>query len=199
VGRNYLQLNSIAAGEDLERSYFTASSARPGPRRPGHRNYPVDGRGVLFSGATREPVARGLTRPHSARLHDGTVWVDNSGYGELSWLAGERFEPFARLPGWTRGLCFAGDVAFVGTSRVIPRFRQYAPGLDVEHSVCAVHAVDLRSGGVVASMRWPYGNQIFAIEAVPRDFTHGFPFHSARPSGERIRRLFYAYDFEGER
>jgi uncharacterized protein (TIGR03032 family) len=144
-------------------------------------------------------VAGGLTRPHSARRHQGAVWVDNSGYGQLARLAGDRFETVAQLPGWTRGLSFAGDIAFVGSSRVIPRFRQYAPGLDVEHSVCAVHAVDLASGGILASLRWPYGNQIFAIEAVPRDFTHGFPFQSARPSRERIRRLFYAYDFEGER
>lgn len=198
IGRNYLQLNSIAAGEDLAHSFFSASSPRPSHRRPGHRNYPVDGRGVLFSGATREPIAGGLTRPHSARRHVGTVWVDNSGYGELCRLEGDRFETVARLPGWTRGLCFVGDVAFVGSSRVIPRFRQYAPGLDVDRSVCGVHAVDVRSGTVLASVRWPYGNQIFAIEAVPRDFTRGFPFQSARRARERVRRLFYAYDLQGE-
>jgi uncharacterized protein (TIGR03032 family) len=199
LGRNYLQLNSIAAGADLERSFFTASSAAPSRRRPGHRNYAVDRRGVLFSGATREPVAGGLTRPHSARLHGGEVWVDDSGYGELRRRAGDGFDTVARLPGWTRGLCFAGDVAFVGTSRVIPRFRHYAPGLDAERSVCGVHAVDTRSGDVLASLVWPYGNQIFAIEAVPSSFTRGLPFRSARPSRERIRRLFYAYDFRGER
>src|SRR5262249_1101699 len=80
-GRNYLQLNSIAAGATLSASYFSASTDAPSPRRPGHRNFAVDGRGVIFSGATREPVVRGLTRPHSARLHDGRLWVDNSGYG----------------------------------------------------------------------------------------------------------------------
>jgi uncharacterized protein (TIGR03032 family) len=198
VGRNYLQLNSIAAGEDLESSFFSASSAAPSQRRPGHRNYPVDGRGVIFSGATREPVATGLTRPHSARLHDGSLWVDNSGYGELARLDGEQFTTVATLPGWTRGLCFADDVAFVATSRVIPRFRQYAPGLDVDRSVCAIHAVDVRSGAVLGSLRWPYGNQIFAVDAVARDFTLGFPFRSARPARERTRRLFYAFDFRGD-
>ena len=61
-----------------------------------------------------------------------------------SWASLEtaRSEPVSRLPGWTRGLSFCKDVAFVGTSRVIPRFRHYAPGLDVERSVCALHAVD---------------------------------------------------------
>src|SRR5262249_33613197 len=80
-GQNHLQLNSIAGGPGPEASSFSASADRRSRRRPGHRNFPVDRRGVVFSGATREPVARGLTRPHSARLHGGQVWVDNSGYG----------------------------------------------------------------------------------------------------------------------
>ncbi|MBE2317428.1 DUF4915 domain-containing protein [Solirubrobacter sp. CPCC 204708] len=198
IGRNYLQLNSIAAGPDLEGSFFSASQAAPSQRRPGHKNWPVDGRGVIFSGATREPVASGLTRPHSARLHEGAVWVDNSGYGELCRLEGEQFTTVAQLPGWTRGLAFAEGIAFVASSRVIPRFRQYAPGLDVDRSVCGLHAVDLASGQIVGSVRWPYGNQIFAVEALPRDFTLGFPFRSARPAPDRTRRLFYAFDFQGE-
>src|SRR5439155_3251084 len=81
--KNYLQLNSIAAGPTLRASYFTASAAAPGRRRPGHFNFPVDGRGVVFSGATRDVVCTGLTRPHSARLWGGGVWLDNSGYGEV--------------------------------------------------------------------------------------------------------------------
>ncbi|MGH2362612.1 MAG: DUF4915 domain-containing protein, partial [bacterium] len=139
-GQNYIQLNSIAAGTDLSTSYFSASADRPSARRPGHKNLPVDKRGVIFSGATREPVARGLTRPHSARLYNGRVWVNNSGYGELGVVENGGFAPVARLPGWTRGLCFYGQIAFVGTSRVIPRFRRYAPGLDVDTSLCGVHA-----------------------------------------------------------
>ena len=90
--RNYLQLNSIAAGPSLEASFFSASAERMSSRRPGHRNFPVDGRGVVFSGATREPVVRGLTRPHSARLHEGRLWVESSGYGELGVVEDGRFE-----------------------------------------------------------------------------------------------------------
>src|SRR5262249_14340443 len=131
IGQNHIQLNSIAAGKNLQNSYFSASAERLSARRPGHKNFPVDKRGVIFSGKTREPMARGLTRPHSARLHQGRVWVDNSGYGELGVAESGGFEPIVRLPGWTRGLCFHGQVAFVGTSRVIPRFQHYAPGLDV--------------------------------------------------------------------
>lgn len=192
--RNYLQLNSIAAGRDLASSWFTASTDRMSARRPGHRNFAVDGRGVLFSGSTREPAAIGLTRPHSARLRRGRVWVDNSGYGELAVLDGAAFATVARLPGWTRGLCFHGDIAYVGVSRVIPRFRQYAPGLDVEHSVCGVFAVDVRSGRVIASLTWPQGNQIFAVEWLPRRVSHGLPFKAgSRGSSASIKQLFYAF------
>jgi uncharacterized protein (TIGR03032 family) len=195
--RNSLQLISIAAGADVASSYFSASAERPGRLRPGHRSFPVDRRGVILSGRTREVVARGLTRPHSARLHDGRVWVANSGYGELGLCREGRFEAQLRLPGWTRGLCFAGDIAIVGTSRVIPRFRQYAPGLDVERSECAVHIIDLARSEVLGSIVWPAGNQIFAIEALPGSFTGGFLRKGARtPSARQIERLYYSFDVE---
>jgi uncharacterized protein (TIGR03032 family) len=190
---NYLQVNSIAAGEDLESSCFSASTDRMSTRRPGHRNFPVDGRGVIFSGKTREVCARGLTRPHSARWHGGRIWVDNSGYGEVG-IADGAFTPVAQLPGWTRGLCFHDRTAFVGTSRVIPRFRQYAPGLNVDASLCGVHALDTRTGKVVGSLFWPSGNQIFAIDWVPSRLATGFPFSvgAKRPS-VREKALFYAF------
>lgn len=203
--QNHLQLNSIAPGLDLAASYFSASTDRISARRPGHKNFPVDRRGVLFSGATREVIARGLTRPHSARLHAGKVWVDNSGYGELGYARDGGFEVAARLPGWTRGLCFHSAssgpehaaVAFVGTSRVIPRFRQYAPGLDVESSTCGVHAVDPGTGRLLASLTWPAGNQIFAIDWLPAAVSTGFPFTAGRARGSRREKtLFYAYTME---
>lgn len=187
---NYLQLNSIAAGTDLTSSYFSASARYPSRRRPGHQNFPVDGRGVIFSGATREPVAFGLTRPHSARLHRGRVWVDNSGYGQVGFVDGERLHAVFHLPGWTRGLAFAGDLAFAGTSRVIPRFRQYAPGLDVEKSTCGLHILDTTAGTVLGSLSWPAGNQIFAIETVPAALTSGLPFGLGRFSARRSQTLF---------
>jgi len=193
--QNYLQLNSIAAGATVSKSFFTASTDRISTRRPGHQNFPVDKRGVIFSGATREPLVTGLTRPHSARLYRRRLWVDNSGYGELCVVNGNGFETVTRLPGWTRGLCFQKSIAFVGTSRVIPRFRQYAPGLDVRNSECGVHAVDIRSGKILGSLIWPKGNQIFSIEAAPQRFFSGLPFAAGRKrSLEEEKELFYAFE-----
>jgi uncharacterized protein (TIGR03032 family) len=194
-GQNHLQLNGIAAGPNLAGSYFSASTDRVSARRPGHKNFAVDGRGVIFSGASREAVAYGLTRPHSVRLHDGRIWVDNSGYGELGWIEAERFLPLVRLPGWTRGLCFHDGVAFVGTSRVIPRFRHYAPGLAVETSQCGVHAVEVAAGRVLGSLIWPYGNQIFALDWLPAGQSSGFPFRvGAKRATTQEKILFYAFE-----
>lgn len=191
---NHLQLNSIAAGDGLRDSFFSASAAEVTRRRPGQRNFPVDGRGVIFSGATREPVVTGLTRPHSARLHRGRLWVANSGYGELGVVEDSAFVPVTALGGWTRGLFMHRGIAFVATSRVLPRFTQYAPGVDAAKSRCGIHAVDTRSGEVLGSLLWPNGNQIFAVEGVPRSFTTGFAQTIGRKaSADRTRSLFYAF------
>lgn len=195
LGWNQLQLNSIAAGADLKSSFFSASTDSPSARRPGHRNFPVDGRGVIFSGRTREPIVRGLTRPHSARLHRGQLWVDNSGYGEVGVVEDGCFSAVARLSSWTRGLCFCGRVAFVGASRVIPRFRQYAPGLEAGASECGVHALDTRTGGWLGSLTWPYGNQIFALDWMASTDSLGFPFRVGGKRSTREEKSFF-YTFK---
>ncbi len=85
-------------------------------------------------------------------------------------------------------------MAFVGTSRVIPRFRRYAPGLDLDRSTCGIHAIDLATGRSLGSLEWPGGNQIFAVEGVPRTVTLGFPF---RPRQRRTSTsLFYTFSTE---
>ncbi|MEM9538210.1 MAG: DUF4915 domain-containing protein [Cyanobacteria bacterium P01_E01_bin.42] len=193
-GQNHIQLNSIAAGDSLETSYFSASCAEISELRPGHPDFPVDRRGVIFSGQTREPIVSGLTRPHSARLYENKLWVDNSGYGEFGIVENGKFTVVSRLLGWTRGLCFYDRIAFVGTSRVIPRFRQYAPGLDVEKSVCGLHAIDVPSGNILGSLIWPYGNQIFALDWVEHQFSSGFPFLvEEERDRDRDIKLFYSF------
>jgi len=193
LDRNYLQLNSIAAGSTLGESFFSASSGAIGRLRPGDPAFPVDRRGVVFSGRTREPVVRGLTRPHSARLRRQALWVDNSGYGEVGVCRDGTLEVVARPGGWTRGLAFARGVAFVGTSRVLPRFTQYAPGLDPDRCVCAVHAIEVKSGKTLGSLVWPNGNQVFAIEPVPAAWTAGLPVSVGRRRPEWERGLFYGF------
>lgn len=119
--------------------------------------------------------------------------MDNSGYGEVGVVDRGVFQQMVKLHGWTRGLAICGNIAFVGTSQVLPRFRGYAPGLDPDASRCGVHAVDLAAGKVLGGIHWPLGSQIFAVEAVPDEFTSGFPFRQGEVPGERVRTLFYAF------
>lgn len=194
-GQNYLQLNSIAAGNDLSSSYFSASTDKISARRPGHRNFEVDKKGVLFSGGSRGVIARGLTRPHSARIHNEVIWVDNSGYGELGYIENEEFSAIQKLPGWTRGLKIIDNLAFVGTSRIIPRFEHYAPGLDATRSNCGIHIVDLSSAEVLGSIEFPNGNQIFSIESVPVNVSLGFASQIGKKRATlQERNLYYSYE-----
>lgn len=194
-GLNHLQLNGIAGGPTLADSFFTASTDKLGGPRPGDVAFGAEGRGVVFSGASRAAVTRGLTRPHSPRFVAGALWLANSGFGTLVRCnADGGFDTVARLPGWVRGLCVIGKLAVVGTSRIIPRFRAYAPGLDPEQCRCGLHAVDLSSGRVIANLTWPAGNQIFAVEAVPAAVADGLPFRYPRLQGAAAERtLFYAW------
>ena len=148
---------------------------------------------MIFSGRTREPFCTGLTRPHSARLKAGKVWVANSGYGELGFADRGRLEVVASLQGWTRGLCLVKDIAFVATSRVIPRYARYAPGLDALSSRCAVHAVCCKSGKVLGSLEWPNGNQVFAVDWIASAVSAGFPFEAGSRKQAGLPRFFYTY------
>jgi uncharacterized protein (TIGR03032 family) len=188
--RNWLQLNSIAAGDTVQDSFFTASTSRRLRYPPGHLRFMSDRQGVIYSGRTREVITTGLTRPHSARLDGTSLWVDDSGYGTVGVVQNNVYAPVRKLPGWTRGLSIHGNVAFVGTSRLLPAFAHYAPG--VGRAVCGIHAVDTRSGELLGSITWPMGNQIFAIEWIDAEQTSGLPYNRARSAQTaQLRDLFY--------
>jgi uncharacterized protein (TIGR03032 family) len=189
--RNWLQLNSIAAGASLDDSFFTASTRRRLRYPPGHMRFAADRQGVVYSGRTRDVMASGLTRPHSARLDGTSLWVDDSGYGTVGVIQDGVYAPVRKLPGWTRGLTIHANVAFVGTSRLLPAFAHYAPG--VRKATCGIHAIDTSSGATLASITWPMGNQIFAIEWIGAGQTAGLPYNRARSAQTaQLRDLFYS-------
>src|ERR1019366_3813107 len=76
--------------------------------------------GVVIDVETGATVADGLCMPHSPRLHDGRLWLLESGNGALATVdvASGVVSTVAVLPGFTRGLAFAGPFAFVGLSQV---------------------------------------------------------------------------------
>lgn len=76
--------------------------------------------GCLLEVATGEPLLTGLCMPHSPRVYGGRHWILESGIGALSTadLVAGRTEVVAKLPGFTRGLDFCRNVAFIGLSQV---------------------------------------------------------------------------------
>ena len=187
---NYIQLNSIAAGKTIKDSFFSASGDQIRPTRPGDQKYPVDKEGVIFSGKNRKAIARGLTRPHSARFYGKKLLVDNSGYGEIGYIEKGIFHAIMKLPGWTRGLYIIGDVAFVGVSRILPRFKHYAPGLKGVSERSGIFAIDLKKEKIIGSIEFPYGNQIFAVEGIKRTLTEGFLYHTIDDTQEEKDSFF---------
>jgi uncharacterized protein (TIGR03032 family) len=133
--------------------------------------------GILMDVDSGEVICRGLSMPHSPRWYRGQLWVCESGSGTLGTvdLKGGRYEPVAAVPGFTRGVDFAGDFAFVGLSQVresavfsgIPITERLAPA----ERTCGVCVVDLRSGETVALLKFQSGVQeIFAVALLPRRF-----------------------------
>ena len=119
----------------------------------------------------------GLSMPHSPRWYWGSLWVCESGSGTLGTvdLNTCRYEAVAAVPGFTRGLDFAGDLAFVGLSQVresavfsgIPITERLAP----EERTCGVCVVDLQRGAAVALLKFESGVQeVFAVAVLPRRF-----------------------------
>jgi uncharacterized protein (TIGR03032 family) len=194
ISANHIQLNSIAAGGTFEKSFFTASGCSIGRRKPGHKNYPVNKTGVVISAKTREVIATGLSRPHSAKQYKGRIWLDNSSYGEFGYLEKNKFQVLQNLPGWTRGLCIIDNIAFVGVSRVLPRFADYAPGLKgLKKQRCGIVAVDLKSGYISGSIFWPYGNQIFGIESAKNHSTGVLLYSGINKIPESQKQFYFNY------
>jgi len=130
--------------------------------------------GVLMDVPSGEFVARGLSMPHSPRWYRGALWVCESGAGTLATvdLATGRREVVAELPGFTRGLDFYGNLAFVGLSQVresalfsgIP----ITDRLPVEERACGMWVVDIDRGQVVAFLQFQAGVQeVFAVRVLP--------------------------------
>ncbi len=114
--------------------------------------------GVLMNVPTNEIVLDGLSMPHSPRWHDGRLWFLESGRGRLCVADPEAgtYESVCELPGFTRGLAFAGPLAFVGLSQI--RETKTFGGLPIEERLrerlCGVWAVDTQTGKIAGFLRF---------------------------------------------
>ena len=160
-------LNGMAVHEDRIRLVTALGEANTAG---GWRAKRTDG-GVIIDVETGETVLRGLSMPHSPRMHAGRWWFLESGRGALATvdLATGRYDTVIELPGFTRGLAFVGPLAFVGLSQV--RESNVFSGLPIvqrKDRECGIRVVDLRSGTCVAFLRFEgMVQEIFDVQVLP--------------------------------
>ena len=164
-------LNGLAV-RDGQAAYVTAlgETNEPGGWRQNKR----DG-GLLVDVASKEVIARGLSMPHSPRWHNGKLWLLESGDGTVGTvdLTTGKYESIARFPGFTRGLCFVGPLAFVGLSQVresavfsgIPLVERLE---EPEQRSCGVWVFHTETGETLGFCKFESGVQeIFGVESLP--------------------------------
>jgi uncharacterized protein (TIGR03032 family) len=163
-------LNGLAVVDGVPR-YVSALGVTDEPQ--GWRAGRASG-GMLMDVPSSEIIVGGLSMPHSPRAHAGALWFLESGRGSISRIAPEsgRVETIVELPGFTRGLDFSGDLAFVGLSRV--RMTSTFGGLPLtdrlpeEQRYCGIQAVNVKTGQVEAFLKFESGvHEIFAVQAIP--------------------------------
>ncbi len=149
-------LNGLAM-QDGEARYVTAVCKSD--IVSGWRDRRAEG-GCILDVRSNEFVTQKLSMPHSPRMHDGRLWVLDSGRGRLCVVNEEdgSTDTVAFLPGFLRGLAFHGPFAFVGMS--LPRDGSFS-GLELDGELekrdadpwCGVQVIDTRSGDVVHWVR----------------------------------------------
>lgn len=127
--------------------------------------------GAILDVSTGRTVAQNLSMPHSPRRFNGSLYVLNSGLGQLCQVDPQsgRLSPVEQFPGYTRGLSFQGQFAFVGLSKIRETnvFGGLPIGENPESLKCGVGIVDLVSGKTVATFQFHSGvEEIFAVEVL---------------------------------
>jgi uncharacterized protein (TIGR03032 family) len=179
-------LNGLAVVDGRVR-FVTALGETDAPQ--GWRENKAAG-GVVMDVDSGEILLRGLSMPHSPRWYGGRFWLLESGKGTLAVadLAAGRVETLAELPGFTRGLGFAGPYAFVGLSQVRESLFGGIPLTErLKERTCGVCVLDLRSGRTVAFLRFEGTVQeIFDVQVL-----HGVRFPEiAEPEADLVSGSF---------
>jgi len=141
----------------------------------GWRDRRRDG-GCVIDVRTNEIVLEGLSMPHSPRVHDGKLWLVEAGSGHLGWVdpARRKLERVAFCPGYARGLCFVGDFAVVGLSKLRQNrtFEDLELGENLEkkdaEARCGLQVIDTRTGDAVHWLRVEgVVEELYDVAAIP--------------------------------
>jgi len=158
-------ISSYAAGDRCHLNGLALRDGKPGyvtcvastDITDGWREHRRDG-GLVIDVESNEVVCRGLSMPHTPRLHENELWILSAGTGEIGRVDRKegRFEPLTFCPGYLRGLAFHDNFAIVGMSK--PRDRSFS-GLQLDERLekegvsprCGLSIVDTRRGD---SLHW---------------------------------------------
>lgn len=164
-------LNGLAM-VDGRPAYVTCHAPTDSPE--GWRGHKVDG-GCIVDVASGAFLARGLSMPHSPHVKDGKLWFLQSGLGQLNCLdlSSGVISTIAELPGFTRGLDFVGQYAFIGLSQV--RETAVFSGVPISDPSrernCGVWVVDTHTGKTAGFLRFSgIVQEIFALQVLPFAF-----------------------------
>ena len=168
AGQDRCHLNGLAM-RDGAPAFVTvmAQSDRPG----GWRESRITS-GAVLDVPSGQAVSTGIAMPHSPRLHNGRLYVLNSGMGNLQnvdFATGAR-DIVAALPGYARGLAIHDGLAFVGLSKI--RETAIFGGAPIaeyhDQLKCGVGVIELATGNTVATLEFTSGlEEIFDVQVVP--------------------------------
>lgn len=153
--------------------------------------------GVVIDIQSGEIVCEGLSMPHSPRMHEGGLWLHNSGTGELGKVVFDEagkgcFEPVVFCPGFLRGLAFHQNMALVGLSK--PRYDRFE-GLALDDKLraadsepwCGIQILDLHKGHCVDWLRIDGAvAELYDLEVIPG---HSCPMAIAPNSAEAAQLI----------
>lgn len=128
--------------------------------------------GLIMDVDSNEVVTSGMAMPHSPRIHEGELYVLNSGFGTIEKVdrSNGKRESIEEVPGYTRGLAMYGPFAFIGMSKI--RETAVFGGVPIAQNKdelrCGVAVVDMRSGSSVAFIEFETGiDEVFDVQIIP--------------------------------
>jgi len=167
--RDRCHLNGLGVRDGQPR-YVTALGETDRPN--GWRKNKASG-GILIDIASNQILVRGLSMPHSPRWYANRLWLLESGKGSLVYwdTQSHRLVTVAQLPGFTRGLDFYGNFAFVGISQVRESavFSDLPLTQTLTERICGVWVVNIHTGETIAFLRFEDAvvQEIFAVSVLP--------------------------------
>lgn len=127
--------------------------------------------GVIIDIETNQLITKGLAMPHSPRWYQNRLWVLESGKGTLATVDIDTgvVKTVATLPGFTRGLAFAGQFAFIGLSQVRDSvFKDLPVTKTRDERNAGVWVVNINTGQIVGFIKFEgVIQEIFDVKLLP--------------------------------